>query len=98
MPSLSTLHRDLAKFARYHLVQRAADHPAREEDLGIVPLSFDLDRYVASLHALDGERFSVETAATVRYAERDHPILTVRSRAPAERTLLVLAGVHVNVF
>lgn len=96
MPSLATLPRDLAKFARYHLVRRAADHPAREEDLGIVPLSFDLDRYVASLRAADGARFAVQTEATVRYAGRDHPILSLRSRAPAERTLLVLAGVHGN--
>ncbi|MFT3765911.1 MAG: DUF2817 domain-containing protein [Minicystis sp.] len=96
MPSLATLPRDLAKFAKYHLVRRAVTYPARETELGIVPLAFDLDRYVDAVRAFDGDRFEVRTEATVRYRDRAHPILSARSRGPAVKTLLVLAGVHGN--
>jgi hypothetical protein len=96
VPSLATLPRDLATFAKYHLVRRTAKHPAREEDLGIVPLAFDLERYVASLRAFEGDRFEVKTEAEVPYDGRRHPILVVRSKAPADETVLVLAGVHGN--
>ncbi len=57
-------------------------------------LAFDLDRYVAQIRAFDGERFAVATELTVPYRDHDHPILSVRSRAAASKTLLVLAGVH----
>lgn len=96
MPSLATLPRDLATFAKYHLVRRTAKHPAREEDLGIVPLAFDLSRYVADVRRYDGDRFAVQSETEVTYDGRAHPILSVRSRAEAERTVLVLAGVHGN--
>ena len=99
MPSLATLRRDIANFARYHLVPRAETHPARTDDMGIVPLPFDLDAYVERLRSLDGARFEVSEEARVEYRGRAHPILCARSRAPAGRpskTLLVLAGVHGN--
>ncbi|MBX3188583.1 MAG: DUF2817 domain-containing protein [Labilithrix sp.] len=96
MPSLATLPNDLAKFARYHLVRRAETYPAREDDLGIVPLPFDLDRYVERIRAFDGPRFEVATRATVTYRDREHPVLSVRSRGEADKTLLVLSGVHGN--
>lgn len=62
--------------------------------MGSVPLVFDPDRYVARIRAFDGERFQVATEATVPFHDRAHPILSVRSRASAAKTLLVLAGVH----
>jgi hypothetical protein len=96
VPSLATLPRDLRAFAKYHLVRRSAKHPAREEDLGIVPLAFDLDRYVGVIRAFDGDRFGVKTESEVEYGGRAHPILSVRSKARADQTLLVLAGVHGN--
>jgi hypothetical protein len=96
MPSLATLPKDLSKFARYHLYRRAETHPARETELGIVPLDFDLDRYVETVRAFDGTRFEVRTEATVTYRDRAHPILSVSSREAAPKTLLVLAGVHGN--
>lgn len=96
MPSLATLPQDLAKFVKYHLVRRAETYPARETELGIVPLAFDLDRYVDAVRAFDGERFEVRTEASVSYRGRAHPILSVRSRRAASKTLLVLAGVHGN--
>jgi hypothetical protein len=96
MPSLATLPKDLATFAKYHLVRRSVTYPARELELGVVPLSFELERYVATIRAFDGERFEVRTEATVTYRERAHPILSVRSRGPGAKTLLVLAGVHGN--
>lgn len=98
MPSLSTLPQDLAKFAKYHLVRRAETYPAREQDLGIVPLAFDFERYIARVRAADATRFDVRTETTVSYEGRDHPILSVRSKDAARdaKTLLVLAGVHGN--
>ena len=96
MPSLASLRRDLAKFARYHLVRRAETYPARDADVGIVPLPFDFDRYVERIRAFDGADFEVATESTVTYRDRVHPILSVRSRAAAAKTLLVLAGVHGN--
>jgi hypothetical protein len=96
MPSLATLPQDLAQFAKYHLVRRSVTYPARENDLGIVPLGFDLDRYVEAVRAVDGARWEVRTEASVDYRGRAHPILSARSRRPAEKTLLVLAGVHGN--
>lgn len=96
MPSLRTLPRDLQMFAKYHLVRRSVTYPAQEDTLGIVPLAFDLDAYVARLHAHDPARFEVTTEASIDYRGRPHPILTIRSRGPADKTLLVLAGVHGN--
>lgn len=96
MPSLATLPRDLATFAKYHLVRRTAKHPAREEDLGIVPLPFDLERYVGAVRDFDGDRFEVKTETEVHYSGREHPILSVRSKGAADKTLMVLAGVHGN--
>jgi hypothetical protein len=96
MPSLATLPQDAAHFAKYHLVRRSVTYPARESELGIVPLSFDLDRYVETIRAFEGARFEVRTEASVSYRNRAHPILSVRSRGPAQKTLLVLGGVHGN--
>jgi hypothetical protein len=101
MPSFVTLRKDLSKFARYHLVRRAETYPARETEMGIVPLPFDLDRYVETIRGVAGARFEVATEATVTYRDRDHPILSLRSRGESKttktkKTLLVLAGVHGN--
>jgi len=58
-----------------------------------VDLDFDVGRYVDRIRAFDGPRFEVVTETMVH----DLPILSVRSRTPtAEKTLLVLAGVHGN--
>jgi Succinylglutamate desuccinylase / Aspartoacylase family len=62
--------------------------------MAAVPLAFNLDRYLARIRAFDGARFEVATEATVPYRDREHPILAVRSRTVAAKTLLVLAGVH----
>lgn len=96
MPSLATLPKDLAKFARYHLVRRAETYPAPDTDVGIVALPFTLERYVERIRGFDGARFEVADEATVTYRDRAHPILSVRSRAAAAKTLLVLSGVHGN--
>jgi hypothetical protein len=92
------LAKDLSKFARYHLIRRAETYPAREVELGIVPLAFDFDRYVESIRAFDGSAWGVRTETTVTYRDRAHPILSLesRTRTRAEKTLLVLSGVHGN--
>lgn len=97
MPSLATLGRDLSLFAKYHLKRRVVDHPARETALGIVPLDLDLREYAARVRGYAGERFEVRTIAELEYDGERHPMLEA-SFAPegAERTLLVLAGVHGN--
>lgn len=55
---------------------------------------FDLERYIDRIRAFDGDRFEVATATTLEHRGRAYPILTVRSRSAAPKTLLVLAGVH----
>ena len=96
MPSLRTLPSDLRLFAKYHLVRRSVTYPARETELGVVPLDFDLDAYVARLRRPD-PRFEVSTLETLSYEGREHPMLRLRSIDPnAKRKLLVLAGVHGN--
>ncbi len=57
-------------------------------------VAFDVDRYVERIQTFDGARFEVTAKATVRRRDRTYPILLVRSRAAASKTLLVLAGVH----
>jgi len=57
-------------------------------------LPFDLDRYIERIRAFEGLRFAVATETTVRFRDREHGVLSVRSRGPAAKTLLVLAGVH----
>ena len=101
MPSLRTLPQDLRLFAKYHLVRRSVSYPAPENELSVVPLGFDLDEYVDLLHHRHGHEhdgdFEVTTLDTVLYEEREHPILRIRSRnSNAQKTLLVLAGVHGN--
>ncbi len=91
---MPTLH-DVRMFAKYHLKRRVVDHPARESELGIVELALDLDAYAASLEGY-ADRFRVRTLAEIDYEGRRHPVLEVRSDGNAERTLLVLAGVHGN--
>ncbi len=59
-----------------------------------MPLAFDLDRYVAQVRSFDGERYAVTSESAMPYRGRAHPVLSVRSRAVASKTLLVLAGVH----
>ncbi len=94
-------------FAKYHLVRRAVHYPAREVDLGVVPLGLDLAEYTRAILAYGAhERFSVTTLAEVRYEGRRHPILQVsEARAggsrgsapsPARKRVLVLSGVHGN--
>lgn len=103
-PPLARLRRDLSLFARYHLVRRSVRYPARELELGVVPLGFDLGAYVSTLNAYEGP-FAVTTLAEVRFEGERFPILSVRSRAPAaplgplarrRPRVVVLAGVHGN--
>lgn len=51
---------------------------------------FAIDDYLARVRAFDGPRFTVATLATVN----EYPMLAVHSKAAADKTLLVLAGVH----
>ncbi len=93
MPTLA----DIRQFARYHLIRRVHDHPARDTDLGAVPLGYDPDAFEASVRAFAGP-FEVREAARVDYLGRSRPVLEVRSRdlGAARRRLLVLSGVHGN--
>ncbi|HRG97426.1 MAG TPA: DUF2817 domain-containing protein [Polyangiaceae bacterium] len=102
--SLASLRRDLSLFAKYHLVRRSVRYPARELELGVVSLGFDLGAYVETLRGYEGP-FSISTLAEVRFEGERFPILAVRSRAPAASLgsgarrrprVVVLAGVHGN--
>ena len=94
--SLASLSRDLRLFAKYHLRRRAETYPAPETELGVAPLRYEAVAYAAQIRRLESPRFEVSTEETVTYEGRAHPLLCVRSRGAAPRTLLVLAGVHGN--
>ena len=96
MPSLATLPKDLALFAKYHLKHPTERHPARETELGLVELGFDLDDYVAELESFHGDVFEVREEARLDYEGRGHPMISLRSRVDATRTLFVMAGIHGN--
>jgi hypothetical protein len=88
---------EIRQFAKYHLVRRVHDHPARETELGVVPLGYEPDAFEKEVRAYEG-RFEVREEARVSYRGTARPILSVRSRglAAAKKRLLVLSGVHGN--
>lgn len=93
MPTL----KDVRLFAQYHLVRRVHDHPARDTEMGVVPLGYDPEAFAAEVRAF-GDRFEVREAGAVSYGGARRPIFSVRSPsgAGAQRRLLVLSGVHGN--
>jgi hypothetical protein len=95
-PRVPTL-KDLRLFAKYHLLRRVHDHPAREDELGLVSLGYEPEAYEAEVRARR-DRFEVSEAARVAYGDTRRPILDVRSKnhAVAARRVLVLSGVHGN--
>lgn len=92
MPSLQ----DLRHFARFHLKQRAYDHPAQDEELGVVPLGYEPEAFEATVRAF-GDRYDVVEEGRVAYRGTSRPILSISTRRTgAARRLLVLSGVHGN--
>lgn len=88
---------DLKTFAKYHLVRRVVDHPARETELGIAPLDYEPDAYTAQIRSYAERSFDVSTLDEVEYQGQRFPILAVRRiHRDARKRLLVLAGVHGN--
>ena len=67
---------------------------AEERRGGSVRGRLNLADYLERIRAFDGARFEIAELARVRHRETTHPILSVRTRGDARRTLLVLAGVH----
>jgi hypothetical protein len=53
-------------------------------------IAFEIDRYLERIRAFEGERFEVVEQTRIGSL----PILSVRSRGVATKTLLVLAGIH----
>ena len=87
---------ELRVFARLHLRQRAYDHPAQDEEMGVIPLGYEPESFERAVRAC-GDRYDVVEEALVAYRGTTRPILSVSSRAehPARR-LLVVSGVHGN--
>lgn len=97
MKAPSDIAKDLRLFAKYHLIRRVYDHPAREEELGVELLGYDPDRYTDQLREAAGDAFEVTILDHVTYRDTRRPIhLVTTNRADAAKTLLVLAGVHGN--
>ena len=92
MPTL----KDVPDFVRLHLRQRAYDHPAQDEGMGVVPLGYEPEAFEASIRAF-ADRYDVAEVGRVSYRGTSRPILSVSTRqaAPATRLLLV-SGVHGN--
>jgi predicted deacylase len=88
---------ELRQFARYHLIRRVHDHPARETELGVVSLGYDPEAFEREVRAC-GDRFEIREAMRVSYRGTSRPVLDVRTRdlASARTRLLVLSGVHGN--
>jgi hypothetical protein len=95
-PVVPTL-KELELFAKYHLLRRVHDHPAREHELGLVPLGYEPEAFEAELRAR-GARFEVSEVTRVEYGGVHRPVLAVRSNnhGTAARRILVLSGVHGN--
>jgi hypothetical protein len=92
VPSL----RDVKPFIDLHLRQRAYDHPAQDQELGVVPLGYEPDAFEQALRAF-GDRYDVTEAARVSYRDTTRPILSVASRnAGASKRLLIVSGIHGN--
>ncbi|MFO0560880.1 MAG: DUF2817 domain-containing protein [Polyangiales bacterium] len=94
MPTLA----EVRQFARYHLFRRVHDHPAREQDMGVVPLGYEPEAFEREVRSFDGTGFSVRELARIEYKGASRPILRVDSSnlATARKRLLVLSGVHGN--
>jgi hypothetical protein len=87
---------DLRLFARFHLKQRAYDHPAQDTELGVVSLGYEPEAFEASVRAF-ADRYDVVEEARVAYRGTSRPILSVSSRTRgATKRLLVVSGVHGN--
>jgi hypothetical protein len=87
---------ELRVFARLHLRQRAYDHPARDEEMGVVSLGYEPEAFERSVRAF-GDRYDVLEEARVGYRGSTRPILSVSSRTPEPaKRLLVVSGIHGN--
>ena len=86
----------LRAFVRLHLKQRAYDHPAPDEDLGVVPIGYEPDAFEGAVRSF-GDRYDVVEAARMTYRGTSRPILSVSSRTPSPtKRLLVVSGIHGN--
>ena len=87
---------ELRAFVRLHLKQRAYDHPAPDEGLGVVPLGYEPDAFADEVRAFS-DRYDVVEEGRVAYRGVTRPILSVSSRTtdPTKR-LLVVSGIHGN--
>ena len=89
---------EIRMFAKYHLKRRVVDYPARETELGITLLDFDIDRYSEQIRSY-GDRFELTILEEVSYQERRFEMFSLSSARDgrrARKSLLVLAGVHGN--
>jgi predicted deacylase len=81
---------------RLHLKERAYDYPARDEDLGVVPLGYEPDAFEQTVRGF-ADRYDVDEAARVAYRDTTRPILSVASRnTQAAKRLLIISGIHGN--
>jgi hypothetical protein len=87
---------EVRAFVRLHLRQRAYDHPAQDEGLGVVPLGYEPEAFETAVRAF-GDRYDVVEEGRVSYRGIARPILSVSSRTPdpAQR-LLIVSGIHGN--
>ena len=87
---------EVRAFVRLHLKQRAYDHPAPDEGLGVVPLGYEPDAFADEVRAFR-DRYDVVEEGRVAYRGVTRPILSVSSPStkPTKR-LLVVSGIHGN--
>ncbi|MCP5042166.1 MAG: M14 family metallocarboxypeptidase [bacterium] len=99
MATAGSILSDLKLFAKYHLVRRNFDYPARETELGIELLAYDTDSY-AKLVGSYADHFELDELDVIPYQGRLHPIHRIRAAAGKHRrrSLLVLCGTHGNEY
>lgn len=87
---------EVRAFVRLHLKQRAYDHPAPDEGLGVVPIGYEPEAFEEAVRSF-ADRYDVVEEARVTYRDTSRPILSVSTRsATATTRLLIVSGIHGN--
>ena len=87
---------EIKAFVRLHFKERAYDHPARDEDLGVVSLGYDPEAHEKMVRAF-ADRYDIADAARITYQGVARPILSVTTRTASPRQrLLIVSGIHGN--
>jgi hypothetical protein len=93
---IALAYRPAKQFHRFFLTACAADGPARETELDIDPQAVDLQKFYAELRTT-ANALTVHEIAYAEYGGEQWPLLLFSASKPsAEKSILVVAGIHGN--